>query len=157
MERSASTYLTVAETVRLRYAYALARRGESAKAAAQVAEAERIARERIDGGNQTPALRIEMAAAAVLRKDRNAALGWLARAYDAGYREYAQIERDPILAELKSEPRYRDVVERMRKKVEAQRARAREQSLLRDRQSDPASEVDGSLDRAFTSAARDAS
>jgi serine/threonine protein kinase len=129
MEHSASTYLTVAETVRLRYAFVLARRGESAKAAAQVAEAERVARERIDKGNQTPALRIELAAAAVLRKDRGAALEWLERAHQGGYREYAQIERDPILAELRSEPRYRAVVEAMRRDVDAQRARARERGL----------------------------
>jgi hypothetical protein len=129
MEHSASTYLTVAETVRLRYAFVLARRGESAKAAAQVAEAERVARERIDTGTQTPALRIELAAAAVLRKDRGAALEWLERAHQGGYREYAQIERDPILAELRSEPRYRAVVEAMRRDVDAQRARARERGL----------------------------
>jgi len=130
MQQSAGTSLTVAETVRLRYAYALAKRGESAKAATILAEAERIARERVDAGNQMPALRIELAAAAVLHKDRQAALDWLERAFDAGYPEYGQIERDPILAELRSEPRYRSVIERMRKKVEAQRTRARERGLL---------------------------
>jgi len=130
MERSASTAITVAETIRLRYAYVLAGRGESAKAAAQVAEAERVARERIAAGNQGPGLRIELAAAAVLRKDRNAALDWLARAIDGGYREYAQIERDPILAELRSEPRYREAIDRMRRDVDAQRARAGERGLL---------------------------
>ena len=84
----------------------------------------------VPAGNQAPTIRIELAAAAVLRKDRNAALDWLARAYDAGYREYAQIESDPILAALRSEPRYRDVLDRMRRDVDAQRARARERGLL---------------------------
>jgi TolB-like protein len=130
MERSASTSITVAETIRLRYAYVLAKRGETAKAAAQVAEAERVARERIDAGNQGPGLKIELAAAAVLRKDRNAALDWLARAVEGGYREYAQIERDPILAELRSEPRFREAIDRMRRDVDAQRARAGERGLL---------------------------
>lgn len=130
MENSATTYLTAAETVRLRYAYVLAKRGETAKAAAQVAEAERFARRRIDQGNQTPALRIELAAAAVLRKDHDAALDWLARAFDAGYREYAQIEADPILAALRTDARYRNVLERMRRDVDAQRARAGERGLL---------------------------
>ena len=55
----------------------------------------------------------------------------LARAcFEGGYREYAQIDRDPILAELKSEPRYRDVLERMRHDLDAQRARAAERRLL---------------------------
>jgi TolB-like protein len=40
MQQSAGIYVTVAETVRLRYAYALAKRGEAAKAAALVAEAD---------------------------------------------------------------------------------------------------------------------
>ena len=130
MERSASAAITVAETVRLRYAHALARRGESAKASALVAEAERVARERIDAGDQTPALGIELAAAAVLRKDRSAALDWLARAVEGGYPEYAQIERDPILAEIRSEPRYRELLDRMKERVAAQRARAAERGLL---------------------------
>jgi TolB-like protein len=130
MERSASTNLAVAETIRLRYAYALHRRGDSAKAGAQVAEAERVARERVEAGNQSPGLRIELAAAAVLRNDRSAALDWLARAVDGGYREYAQIERDPILAGLRSEPRYRALLDRMRQDVDAQRARARARGLL---------------------------
>ena len=130
MERSAATYITVAETIRLRYAYVLARRGESAKAAAQVAEAEKVARDRIAAGNQGPGLKIELAAAAVLRKDRQAALDWLERAVEGGYREYAQIELDPILAELRSEPRYRQAIDRMRRDVDAQRARAGERGLL---------------------------
>ncbi len=130
MERSAATSITVAETIRLRYAYVLARRGELAKAAAQGAEAEKVARDRIAAGNQGPGLKIELAAAAVLRKDRQTALDWLERAVEGGYREYAQIERDPILAELLSEPRYRQAIDRMRRDVDAQRARAGERGLL---------------------------
>jgi hypothetical protein len=66
----------------------------------------------------------------VLRKDYSAVLDWLERAYDGGYREYAQIDRDPILAALKSDPRYRDVLDRMRRNVDAQRARAGDRGLL---------------------------
>jgi tetratricopeptide (TPR) repeat protein len=130
MENSASTYLTVAETVRLRYAYVLTKRGETMKAAVQIAEAERFARQRIDQGNQTPALRIELAAAAMLRQDHDTALDWLTRAFEAGYREYAQLEADPILAQLRTDARYRNVLERMRRDVDAQRARAGERGLL---------------------------
>jgi cell division septum initiation protein DivIVA len=130
MQHGASSVLSVAETVRLRYAYVLAKRGESTRAATLVAEAERIAREKIDAGNQTPALRIELAAAAVLRDDTSAALDWLTRAHDEGYRDYGFLERDPILAKLGAQPRLRDVLDRMRRDVEAQRARARERGLL---------------------------
>ena len=130
MLRSASNFFQVAETVRLKYAYALARRGEAGKAAAHVAEAERIARERVDRGDRSPALRIELAAAAALHKDANAALDWLERALELGYRDYGLLERDPILAPLRTDPRYRDVLDRMRKDVDAQRARAGERGLL---------------------------
>lgn len=131
MQYSASNSgFVVAESVRLRYGYTLGKRGESAKAASLVAEADRIAREKIAAGNETPGLRIELAAAAVLRKDTNGALEWLARAHDACYRDYGFLERDPILAELRATPRFHDIIDRMRKDVEAQRARAQERGLL---------------------------
>lgn len=87
MERGASNNLWVAETIRMRYAYALAKRGNMARAAALVGEAERIARQKMDAGNEIPALRVEVAAAAALRKNTNGALDWLERAVDAGYRD----------------------------------------------------------------------
>lgn len=130
MQQSPAASTTVAETIRLRYAYALARRGESAKAATLVAEAERVARALIDAGNETPELRIELAAAAALRKDRQAALDWFERAVEAGYPEYALIERDPILADIRPEPRYRELLDRMKERVATQRARAAERGLL---------------------------
>ena len=63
-------------------------------------------------------------------KDRQTALDWLERAVEGGYREYAQIALDPILAELRSEARYRQAIDRMRRDVDAQRARAAERGLL---------------------------
>ena len=123
MQQSPAASTTVAETIRLRNAYALAKRGEAAKAAALVAEAERVARAHIDAGNENPELQIELAAAALLRQDRNAALDWFARAVEGGYPEYGQIERDPILAQLKSEPRYRELLDRMKSAARPRRER----------------------------------
>jgi TolB-like protein len=131
MEHGASNNLWVAETVRMRYAYALARRGETVRAAALVDEAERVARKKIDAGSETPALRVEMAAAAALRKDTDSALEWLERAVDAGYRDYDFIDRDPIFrAQLGTDTRLAALVERMRRDVDAQRERARQRGLL---------------------------
>jgi hypothetical protein len=66
----------------------------------------------------------------VLRRDHPAAIEWLGRAYDAGYRFYGLLERDPILVRLDAEPKFREILEQMRRDAEAQRTRARERGLL---------------------------
>lgn len=118
------------ESVRLRYAYALQKRGESARSKVLAAEAERHARERIAAGDDTPVQRVELAAAAALRGDADAALAWLERALDAGYRDYGFLERDPIFRSLGSQPGLQRVLDRMRRDVAAQRERARTRGLL---------------------------
>ena len=127
---SAANSLYVPETVRLRRAYVLQQRGDGAQAAALLSDAERAAREKLDRGDRTPALCVELAAAAVLRRDHPAAIEWLGRAYDAGFRTYGVLERDPILAKLDGDPKFREILDRMRRDAEAQRTRARERGLL---------------------------
>ena len=94
------------------------------------ADAPRAAREKLDRGDRTPVLCVELAAAAVLRRDHPAALEWLGRAYDGGYRGYGLLERDPILAKLNADPKFREILDRMARDAEAQRIRARERGLL---------------------------
>ena len=120
----------VPETVRLRRAYVLQQRGDGARATPLIAEAERAAREKIDRGDRTPSLCVELAAVAALRRDHPAALEWLGRAYDAGYRDYGLLEHDPILGKVSADPKFREILNRMRRDVEAQRTRARERGLL---------------------------
>jgi hypothetical protein len=57
-------------------------------------------------------------------------LDWLGRAYDAGYREYGLLERDPAFVSLRSLPRFAAMLDAMRRDVGAQRQAAREQGLL---------------------------
>jgi TolB-like protein len=118
------------ESVRMRYAYAQQTRGDSVRAKALVAEAERYARDRIAAGDDTPVQRIELAAAAALRGEADAAMEWLERAFEAGYRDYGFLERDPIFRPLGSHARFVSVRDRMRRDVEAQRERARTRGLL---------------------------
>jgi serine/threonine protein kinase len=129
MLQSAENFYFVAESVRMRYAYAVGKRGDP-RAAGLAAEAEKIARAKMDAGNQTPVLRVELAAAAALRKDVDEAFTWVERAFDAGYRDYGLLELDPILAPLRTDPRFTNVLSRMRRDVEAQRARAASGGLL---------------------------
>jgi TolB-like protein len=129
MLQSAENAYVVPESMRMRYAYALGKRGD-VRAAGLAAQAERIALAKIDAGNQAPGLRVELAAAAVLRKDADEALTWVERAFDAGFLRYALLERDPILAPLREDPRFTDLLSRMRREGEAQRARAARRGLL---------------------------
>jgi TolB-like protein len=130
VERSATNRLWGGETVRLRYAYALRKRGESARSNVLVAEAERYARERIAAGNDTPVQRVELAAVAALGGEADAAMEWLERAFEAGYRDYGFLERDPIFRPLGTNAHFVRVLDRMRRDVEAQRERARTRGLL---------------------------
>jgi tetratricopeptide (TPR) repeat protein len=130
VERSATNRLWGGESVRLRYAYALHKRGESARSKLLASEAERYTRERIAAGDDTPFQRIELAAVAALRGEADAALEWLERAFEAGYRDYGFLERDPIFRPLANDARFGRVLDRMRRDVEAQRERARTRGLL---------------------------
>jgi hypothetical protein len=114
----------------LRYAYVLQTRGESRRAASLAAEAERYARERIAAGDDTPVQRVELAAAAALRRETDPALEWLERAFEGGYRDYGSLERDPIFRPLGTHARFAGLLDRMRRDVEAQRERARTRGLL---------------------------
>jgi hypothetical protein len=130
MATSPSSYLAVPETVRMRYAYALRKRGDASRATLLVDEAERIAREKIQKEDQNPSLRVELAAVSMLRGDHSRALEWLGQAHDAGFRDYGWLERDPILAPLRGDAKFQSFLDRMRKDVEAQRGRARQRGLL---------------------------
>ena len=130
LERSPTNRLWGGESVRLRYAYALHKSGESARSKVLIAEAERYARERIASGDDTPVQRVELAAAAALRGDVDVALEWLEQAFDAGYRDYEFLVRGPMFRPLGSHRRFASVLDRMRRDVEAQRERARTRGLL---------------------------
>ena len=106
VEQSATNRLWGGETVRLRYAYALQKRGESARSKVLAVEAERYARERIAAGDDTPVQRVELAAAAALRGEADGALQWLDRSFEAGYRDYGFLERDPIFRPLATDARF---------------------------------------------------
>lgn len=127
---SAANILMVPESIALRRAYVARMRGDAPRSEALMAEAERVARARIDKGDRTPALRVELAAVAALRRDPVAAIEWLERAYDAGFREYGLLERDPILAGIQPTAKLREVIERMKIDVDAQRGSAEQRGLL---------------------------
>jgi len=130
VEQSPTNRLWSAESVRLRYAYALQKRGETGRASALAAEAERYAQERIADGDDSPVQRVELAATSAMRGESDQALEWLERAFEAGYRDYGTLERDPIFRPLGGDPRFLDLLDRIRRDVQTQRERARTRGLL---------------------------
>ena len=110
--------------------YALHKRGESVRSKVLLAEAEQYARDRIAASDDTSDHRVDLAAVAALRGDGGAAVEWLERAFDAGWRDYGFLERDPIFRPLANDARFGRVLDRVRRDVEAQRERARTRGLL---------------------------
>jgi hypothetical protein len=130
MKDSAGNSVWLGETARVRYAYAIGRRGDTRRMSTLLAEAEGIARRRVDEGDENPLRRVELGAIAALGKREDSALDWLSRAYDSGYREYGLLERDPAFAVVRGTPRFRALLDGMRRDVAAQRQAAREKGLL---------------------------
>jgi serine/threonine protein kinase/Tfp pilus assembly protein PilF len=119
----------IGETLRVRRAYFLKQRGDPG-ADSITDEVLRLGREQLAAGNESPSVSIDMAAAFMIRKDRNAALESLAAAVKRGYRDYGILSGDPIFAPLAQEARYRALIDNMRTDVARQRQRARDRGLL---------------------------
>jgi serine/threonine protein kinase len=131
IERSASNRGMSAISHRLKYAYLLRKRGDAARAAALVDEADRVAHALADRQPDTTELRVELAAVSAMRQDTTEALEWLRRAYDGGYRDYDFLERDPIFRQqMGADARFIEFIDRMRRDIATQRERARQRDLL---------------------------
>lgn len=91
---------------------------------------------RIDEGNEDPNLPWDLAAVHAVLGDREAALAWLRRAYDAGFRYYRFLELDPVFDEVREGDRFRALYERMR--ADAERMRERVQRGEEDGETDAA-------------------
>jgi tetratricopeptide (TPR) repeat protein len=117
------------ESFRVKYAYLLARRGETSRATQLMEEAARLARQTLDKGNELPRVRMEIAAIHAFRQQKEPALEWLQKAYDAGWRDPRTLARDPMFEGLREEPKFKELIGRMNRDVAAMRERS---SDLRD-------------------------
>ena len=112
------------ESFRVKYAYFLAHHGEVRRAKQLMEEAARLARESMDKGNEMPRARIEIAAIHALRQQKEPALEWLQKAYDAGWRDSRTLIRDPILERIREEPKFKELIARINRDVAAMRGRS---------------------------------
>ncbi len=110
--------------------YALLKTGQEDRSLRLFEETEQYYTDRIAGGDTTIKARVGIAAVHALRGDREAAYDWLQQALDAGFFQYAELERHPCFESLHGEERFQQMMagvrvkgEEMRRRVDALEAR----------------------------------
>jgi serine/threonine protein kinase/TolB-like protein/Tfp pilus assembly protein PilF len=127
------------ESFRVKYAYALARRGETVRATQLMDEAARLAKESLDEGNEFPRPRLEIAAIHAFRQQKESALEWLQKTYEAGWRESRSLARDPMFNGLRQEPKFKELIGRMNRDVATMRERSLDLRELSSRNAEKSS------------------
>jgi serine/threonine-protein kinase len=119
------TIWTSTESFRTLLGLVLHRRGELAGAAALWQEALAADNADLAKGYDNPDRPLEIAAIHAIRGETTAALDWLDRGYEAGWRDYRNTRRDPFFAGLRSDDRFRALLARMESDVRTMERRAR--------------------------------
>jgi TolB-like protein/Flp pilus assembly protein TadD len=110
--------------VKLAHAYYLQRTGATVEASKIFDEVLAANRRDVTAGADWPMAFMQNAAVHALRGETSAALAELDRAYAAGWRDGRTMAIDPLLASLRSEARFTQVLSRIQADVAAMRARA---------------------------------
>ncbi len=110
--------------VKLAHAYHLQRAGTVSEAETILDEILAANRKSVLAGADWPMMFVQNAAVHALRGQSTAALDELDRAYAAGWRDGRTLSIDPLLASVRSEPRFRQILSRIEADVAAMRARA---------------------------------
>ena len=114
---------------RVRHAYFLKLRGAS-QWLREADEVIRRQRAQLAAGSTGADMHFDIAAALMLKDDRDGALESLAQAFKSGARDYAFLALDPIFAPVRSDARFTAVMDAMKSDVERQRRRAADRGLL---------------------------
>ena len=98
------------ESYRTSYAYLLMARGERSRAATLLGEALTHAHKALENGNENQRVPFEVAAIHAIRGEHDQAIEWLAKAFAAGYKDYATLGRHPIFARIRTDARFQKVL-----------------------------------------------
>jgi hypothetical protein len=112
LDQSFSNWLVFPESARVRFAYFAARKGDKTTARKWLDDAESWASQEWNRGVESPLLPIEMAAIRAIRKDNDHAMEWMQRAYDRGWRIRSSTAVDPMLSNLRTDPRFQALIQR---------------------------------------------
>jgi TolB-like protein len=112
-------------TLRALAVYAAREAGETAAAQGGLAEALAANRRQVESGDDRPEFFHERATLHALAGEAEAAVDWIERTFDAGFRVGWTMDVDPLLDPIRDHPRYLATRERMRADVARMRRRAR--------------------------------
>ena len=115
------------ESNRLKFADLLLGQGDIRTAMSMVDQAENDANKALHEGSESSTPRLELAAAYVIRGNRQKALEWLDFAYASGARDYRALEIDPFFEKLRTDSHFKGIISRMANDVAQMRERARDQ------------------------------
>jgi TolB-like protein/tetratricopeptide (TPR) repeat protein len=111
------------------FAYLADAAGDRDRAFRTLDSVDRRIREIMAAGDATPSYPYSLAGAAVIRGDHDVALGWLEVAVERGWTQPATTRLDPVLAPVRSEPRFAAALAAMDARVAAMREGVERQGL----------------------------
>jgi len=111
-------------SMKLLQAYNLQRAGQKAQASKLMDEILKANQTQIEAGSDQYMPFLQMAAVHALRGETAAAIDGLEQCYGAGLRDARFLQHDPVVASLRTEPRFTALVSRMEADVAAMRAKA---------------------------------
>jgi tetratricopeptide (TPR) repeat protein len=112
------------ESHRTTYAYLLMGRGDRSRAQALLDEALKHALLALESGNENQRVPFEIAAIHATNGDGDRAVEWLAKAFAAGYKDYATLGRHPIFARVRRDARFQNVLKQMEEAIDTMRERS---------------------------------
>lgn len=113
------------------YAYLLLARGDGPRAATLLEAALERAHAALADRNEHQRVPFEIAAIHATRGEKDQAIEWLAKAFGAGYKDYATLGRHPIFVSVRPDPRFQSVLKQMEQSVALMRERSTALAELR--------------------------
>jgi TolB-like protein len=103
----------LAEPPRVRLAHFAQKRADATQAARLLQEAEATAMDHWKQGVETLILPAQMVSIRALQGDRDGAMAWLQRAYERGFRQPETMTLNPMVANLRGDPRFEGLLRKM--------------------------------------------
>ncbi len=115
------TYAEAGSPLNSRGGFLLHVAGRKAESRRVLQETVAKARRFVEAGDETATPRFEAAAAMELLGERAEALAWFRKAVESGWREVRWARRDPLLESQRADPAFRELLDDVTRRVEAER------------------------------------